>query len=228
MKEISLMIMLCLFVASVNGQDLNVEESSGSHPISYGVKGGGQFIGYIQTNTPKYTAEDQWGYHGGVFGEYNFGLISAGVEALFVMRPLQTTVVGSSYQDQVRTEAYVHYLDVPIYAKYSVMPNVSVLAGANGSFYLFDRAYRQTDINGFRLPEIEGPRTLEERNEFERFEKYVIGAFAGAEYKFDFGLIAGARYLFQITNYNVPTRGGYDLQSGEAFLYAKYDLSKLF
>jgi hypothetical protein len=56
----------------------------------------------------------------------------------------------------------------------------------------------------------------------------VIGAFVGGEYKFDFGIEAGARYLFQITNYNVPVRGGYDLQSGEAFLYLKYDISKIF
>ena len=167
------------------GQGTNQFVSSGT----YGASVGG-FATYFAYPNVKFRAELLLSTRGFKSQSTSFGITPIGFAKPLSLGPTstQSSVNGvSSYSLRKRTV----YLDVPIGVDYEIIPNIILQGGGMASFFI--REYKNELSNAYTV-------NLQHPDDVQYYQHVVLSIYGGASYHFNFGLSAGARATWGLTN----------------------------
>ena len=167
------------------GQGTNQFVSSGI----YGVSVGG-YATYFAYPKVRFRAELLLSTRGFKSQTTSFGGTPIGFAKPVSLGPTstQSSVDGvSSYSLSKRTI----YLDVPVGADYEIVPNIILQGGGMASFFV--REYKNELSNSYTV-------NLQHPDDVQFYQNIVLSVYGGASYNFDFGLSAGVRATWGLTN----------------------------
>lgn len=241
-KGIVAFVMSCLVLSPVVLQAQDADEAK----IEVGAKVVGSYNDSYAKSTSYYRTEPLLGGSIGAYGTYSLDFLlpklKVQAELLLATRGVklsQTTLASETspyyfdnlwqptpsqsypgYVNSYTVQKQSFYLDIPVGLTYEVYQRITVQAGGMVSIYLDEYQSRVTNswTTNFQMPD----NLRYEQNMF-------FSVYAGAAYKFDFGLSAGARYnlglteTFQQIRYE---RAGREIMPYSFQIFASYPIFK--
>jgi len=183
MKKNLMFLALSLgLVASVNAQEVN---TMANDHIKFGIKVGGNLttLGTLRVGGEDYDYNYKPGFTAGIFSEFplggNFKFVP---EVNFSQKggDVEGTVAGTTGKMEQR----VNYLDIPVAFSYEAVPNFSIFAGPQVSFFLNQKT--KTYVNGEKT---------DESTDTDDIAKTLAGGMLGLGYSFTPNLNISGRYM---------------------------------
>lgn len=181
-----------------NASTSSYDDESSDLEVSYGIKGGGDYIHYWG-DAKKWIRDGRFGYHAGVFVECRFGNMAVAPEVLFA------TAGTKNYLERDGHDWDAYYINVPIMFKYYVTPSFSVELGPQAGFNIYSKEKWEKPKNP-NLPD-KGTETMSEEVNAKLFE---IGAGGGFTWNIGRHFLVQARYTMGFTNVikNISLKSG--------------------
>ncbi|HMI65338.1 MAG TPA: outer membrane beta-barrel protein [Cyclobacteriaceae bacterium] len=200
---VGFLVFLCFGVISALGQRFDL-----------GAKVAGTYNGSVGQGTNQFVSTGTYGASVGAFGTYfAYPKVRFRVELLLSTRGFksQTTSFGatpigfakpislgptSTQSSAEGVSSYslskrLAYLDVPVGVDYEIIPNVFLQAGGMASFFI--REYKNELSNTYTVNQ-------QHPDDLKYHQHIVLSLYGGASYHFNFGLSAGARATWGLTN----------------------------